>query len=1233
MIRRYETDPIDRDERLGEAIEAFLALAEEGPPPDPEVFAQRYPELGEDLRAALEGLALVRGLVGDPTGAGHRFEAGHRIAGYRIVRELGRGGMGIVYEAVHVDLDRPVALKVLATQAAPDSVGRRRFLNEARTAAGLHHTHIVPVFDVGQVGGLCYYAMQRIEGNGLDHVIRALRRNRSTAAGSGGGSVHTVRSTAPSASPPQTDGASRFTGSTGTWVAGGHPPEGLAGVRPGGERGGRDDEAPPYEPPRGSAYFRWVAEVGRRAAEALAHAHHRGVIHRDIKPSNILVDSRGAIWVADFGLARRLDDPGLTQSDSRLGTPRYMSPEQADRGEIDARTDVYSLGASLYELLTLRPPFEGRTAADLTRQICLRDPVPPRQADRRIQRDLETIVLKSMAKRPADRYATAAELAEDLARFLRYEPVRARRIGPVGRLWRVAQRHPGITAVSTIAAATVLATAIIGYVRVLHERDLAVHARTETQSALRKQYLSEATTVRLSPIPNRRDKGLKLLAQAAALGPESALRPKLRDEAAEFLALRDVEPRKPDLRTGKIQGLVFNQEGNRLVTLSEDLSELHLWDVARRQHLATHSLRTGSPAPPAGLGGPPRGFWPAFGRIAAIGPYVAAVWHDGRGIRLVDAATGDSFNLPTPGHEIVSLLTSTESNRILTIEHAARDVRRPRPTEKARPPAAPDDFWINLWDPEVREAPIATLALPAPASEAQRRGLRPPPLVAISPDGELVATAWPQETFVSFWTKDGQSRDGIETQVHLTALAFGPDEILATAGDGAIQLLQLDFHSPAAGPIPTHLTGLNTQQGNVYSLRFSPDGTMLAAALFNSSGIQLWDLATDALVATLPSKDPVNDLAFSPTGRLLAVGGRADAVSIWGILDPIALVRLPEFKGRPRSLAFGPDDLLAIVAIGTQTRELRFWRPGHCPAVRRSSDQVTPSAVAFDLRQRFLAIDYDAIYRFPAPGPRAWTPKGGLPPDREQFDLPTLPRRPGPRGISGPGGFMNNVTIARPTTGRVIVGSRGSELWIWHPEASDGPRRLELAGIADAASYGDIGRGRPQWREIAVSTDGNRLYLQSTAEDFSAWSIAGNRARRLAWPNLGKVSSTALSRDGETLALGDGSGNVALVDTRTGLVRARLTPPAGETEERVSSLAFSPKGDELAVGTSDHVRLWSVVGDPQPLVRLPGHQGAVIALAYDSEGRHLATAGADRMVAVWDLDRVHRELKPLGLGW
>src|SRR5438477_341675 len=247
------------DDRLGEAIEEYLALVEQDQAPDLEAFLARYPDLKDDLRAAMEGLELVHGLVGAGSalvsgsargaGANRWIESGHRIAGYRVVRELGRGGMGTVYEAVHVGLDRPVALKVLGTHAAPDSSARRRFLNEARTAAGLHHTHIVPVFDVGQVGGLCYYAMQRIEGSGLDRVVRHLRRTRppGAAIGAGGSSAPWD---SPSASAAGTSSfSSRFgqlwirVSSSWLWRQPRPGPHVPRGAGPGGDRS--DVAAPP----------------------------------------------------------------------------------------------------------------------------------------------------------------------------------------------------------------------------------------------------------------------------------------------------------------------------------------------------------------------------------------------------------------------------------------------------------------------------------------------------------------------------------------------------------------------------------------------------------------------------------------------------------------------------------------------------------------------------------------------------------------------------------------------------------------------------------------------------------------------------------------------------------------------------------------------------------------------------------------------------------------------------
>jgi serine/threonine protein kinase len=705
----------EQDERLGEAIEAYLSLIEQGNPPEPEVFAAGYPDLQEDILSALEGLELVSGLVGQGTASpcgsgaapGRNLESGRRIAGYRVVRELGRGGMGTVYEAVHVGLDRPVALKVLGSHAAPDSSARRRFLNEARTAAALHHTHIVPVFDVGQAGGLCYYAMQRIEGSGLDRLIRHLRSNRSLfgpgsitpggspaqagrewSSGSGFSSRFSrllirfskplswrharsdransaevpvgdhgevailekspaiepsrrLTTPSPIATPrkalPSLEAIVPVSDSTASWLgfreaAGG--PEGVAGSislsNPSRDDGGlalgrgcRDDEPlPAFKPPRSSAFFRWVAEVGLQAAEALAHAHHHGVIHRDVKPSNLLIDNQGTIWVTDFGLARRLADPGLTHHDSLLGTPRYMSPEQARTGSIDGRTDVYSLGATLYELLTLRPPFDGGSAAELLDQIGNRDPVPPRAIDRRVPRDLETVILKALAKRPSDRYPSATALAEDLARFLNREPVLARRISPLGRGWRIACRHPGISLVTAAASLAIIAITTYSYARILAQRNVAIQAGKEKDSALeakeaeankaraaaRWALAANAANLLVSNLPDRRARGLDLLRRVA--DPEKAvvdddqqLTPgRLRDQAVEFLALRDVQPR-PGFATGPTRGIEFGPGGSVLAALSEDGLEVSLWNVERRQRLDVLSLgdvrNAASPAPTA----------------------------------------------------------------------------------------------------------------------------------------------------------------------------------------------------------------------------------------------------------------------------------------------------------------------------------------------------------------------------------------------------------------------------------------------------------------------------------------------------------------------------------------------------------------------------------------------------------------------------------------------------------
>jgi serine/threonine protein kinase/WD40 repeat protein len=457
---------------LGQLVEDFTARVRAGQLPDLEDYARRYPDLAERIRALFPTLLLLEGMAGgkaaDPArapGVGAAvLTPGQTFNHYRIERELGRGGMGVVYEAVHVPLGKRVALKVLPVFAAQGPSQLERFLREAKTAAALHHTNIVPVFDIGQAGGLPYYAMQFIPGCGLDQVLRQIQADQPEV---------TPSAALPAPTGPYTAGAS-------------DEPHGVA---PPGT--GPVPKLVAVARAHSLDFFRQVAELGIQAAGGLAFAHQRGVIHRDIKPSNLLLDEQGVLWITDFGLARRADDPALTHSGVLVGTPRYMSPEQAEaaRRPIDHRTDIYSLGATLYELVTYRPAFSGQTPAEVVVQILEREPVAPRQLNAAVPRDLETIILKAMAKRPDDRYQTAAEMAADLQRWQRLEPIQARRIGPVGRSVRWCRRNPRLAAVSMVYVAVILVTSCLYVWKIRTERteaecqrDQAVTAREQART-------------------------------------------------------------------------------------------------------------------------------------------------------------------------------------------------------------------------------------------------------------------------------------------------------------------------------------------------------------------------------------------------------------------------------------------------------------------------------------------------------------------------------------------------------------------------------------------------------------------------------------------------------------------------------------------------------------------------------------------------------------------------------
>ena len=436
-----ERDPV-------EALAAeFLEKQRKGESPSISDYASRYPELAVDIQDLFPAIAAMEQAKERwVETSGGRAASGpvelERLGDYRIVREIGRGGMGIVYEAEQESLGRHVAIKVLPGQSLLEEKHLKRFRREAQVAASLHHTNIVPVFGVGEQDGLHYYVMQYIRGLGLEQIIARLAESGTTDQRS-----------AP------TEPAAPVSGdSSATILVNGTP------------RGGRDRSlrASQVEASRTApSHWHYAARISLQVARALQYAHAQGVLHRDIKPANLLVDADDIVWITDFGLAKGLRSEEVTQTGDITGSLPYMAPERF-KGEADARTDLYALGVTLYELLTSRRPYVASDPTAMLARIGEGSPTPPGRINSQVPQDLETIALKAMAAEPERRYQSAAALADDLQRFLDDRPIQARRVTSAERLWRWCRRNPAVASLAGATLLLVLVTAVVStaaYVR------------------------------------------------------------------------------------------------------------------------------------------------------------------------------------------------------------------------------------------------------------------------------------------------------------------------------------------------------------------------------------------------------------------------------------------------------------------------------------------------------------------------------------------------------------------------------------------------------------------------------------------------------------------------------------------------------------------------------------------------------------------------------------------------
>jgi WD40 repeat protein len=855
---------------------------------------------------------------------------------YELLEEIARGGMGVVYRARQISLDREVALKMILGGDFASPATLRLFQNEAQAAANLHHPHIVPVYEIGEHDLQHYFTMRFVPGGQ----------------------------------------------SIADWA-----------------KSARSD-------------FRRIAEVMAQVARAVAHAHERGVLHRDLKPSNILWDAEAGPQVTDFGLAKLLDraDAALTGSVAMMGSPSYMAPEQADgrHGDVTTATDVYGLGAVLYELLSSRPPFLASSPLETAKKVV--EDMPTRLAD--VPRDLETICLKCLEKNSARRYPSALELAEDLERFTRGEPIRARPMTLPELLWSWARRRPVPAALSAALIFAILA----GITGVLWQWQRAEVAKENLSATVAR--LEWRRIVRL--IEDGQDaRGLAELARHLRENPTHPHAPSFALSVLELggFAL----PLAPPLDHGPGSGIMraaFSADGEEVLTLDAEDRVLR-WDARQGTPLgqavdvpasafpeaANDERKEGSiPSPdgsrlahwsPVGLrlsasegdaaevacedsGGLSSVAWsPDGGRVAGgfLGTAGARIWDAASGRALSPrlphfygctalAFSPDSSVLFTGSTEglvrrwsasdgsvspdaslvhpeaVMGLVFSPPGDRLLVTLHPW-NVRTPRRSGSAR-----------LWDLQVRGPDLRHFSVGAESPSTPRKLYA---TVAWSADGALCAISAADgrlavhdaATAAPLWER--------RLAGYPRGLAFLPGGRLGVATTGGeIVLLSVESGKTLAGPWQTHA---------LETAFFHPQGRLLATGGLGGQ-VEVWDLETGRVLARATShRAPLNGVALSPDGRFLASAGEDGLCIVSDAATGRALFPPLEAEDEIVSVRFSPDGRWIVTASHDRSARVRDSRTGapRGPALRHEGEVVHAS---FDAHgQRVLTVGREGVAR------------------------------------------------------------------------------------------------------------------------------------------------------------------------------------------------------------------------------------------------------------------------------